>query len=438
MAPDGSEDPNTDLFTAQRLWEQSEWDMHTQYRNAVGACVNWDSWVPDDAGAARLCRWLYEKVVSPIEDQLADEFNTNIEDVDNLLLSLGKSKDQRSILLAQQNRLSNHAVICALGVESNAVMAVMDEVYETLPEAAREDANAYTTGRIGKTSIVVVHLPGMGKLNAASSAMRLKSSFPNVGLCLVVGVCGGAPYNSRTKKDIVLGDIIISTGLKQVDFGRYYQSGFVPKDDPEDNFGRPVERLRSFLRMLSETDHYYTRVADATNSTLNALLQSKTGQSLEYPGAHRDHLYESTYQHQCRSEQTCRTCDPTSGAVCQHALDTSCDQLGCEPGHTVARPRLRESGPTHPVVHFGRVACSDGVMKSARDRDRLVEKYDVIGFEMEAAGAWDTFPTVIVKGVCDYADSHKNKLWQGYGAAVAASCMKALLAQWVLLNDLGF
>ncbi|PYH87357.1 purine and uridine phosphorylase [Aspergillus ellipticus CBS 707.79] len=309
-------------------------------------------------------------------------------------------------------------------------MAVMDEVYESLPEAARGDANTYTTGRLGNTSVVIVHLPGMGKLNAANSAIRLKSAFPHVGLCLMVGVCGGAPYNARTKCDIVLGDVIISTGLKQVDFGRQYANGFLPKDDPEENFGRPVERLRSFLRMLSETDHYYHRMADATNGTLHALLLSATGQSLKHPGVNRDYLYESTYQHRCRSEKACGTCDPSNGTVCQYALDASCDQLGCEPGYRVARRRLREGCPTPPVVHFGRIACSDGVMKSARDRDRLVERYDVIGFEMEAAGAWDIFPTVVVKGVCDYADSHKNKLWQGYGAAVAASCMKALLAQW--------
>lgn len=182
--------------------------------------------------------------------------------------------------------------------------------------------------------------------------------------------------------------------------------------------------------MLSETDHYYHRVADSMNSTLRPLLESIIGKSLGYPGTDRDHLYQSTYQHQCGSEQGCGICDQTTGTVCQYALNTPCDRLGCHSKHIQARPRLRESIPTCPVVHFGRVACSDGVMKSARDRDRLVEKYNVIGFEIEAAGAWDTFPTVVVKGVCDYADSHKNKLWQGYSAAVAASCMKALLAQW--------
>ncbi|RAK71576.1 5'-methylthioadenosine/S-adenosylhomocysteine nucleosidase family protein [Aspergillus fijiensis CBS 313.89] len=322
------------------------------------------------------------------------------------------------------------AIICALGLESNAVIGVMDEIYESLPEAARKDANAYTTGRIGKTSVVIVHLPGMGKLNSANSTMRLKSTFRKVGLCLVVGVCGGAPYNSRAKKEIVLGDVIISTGLKQIDFGRYYANGFVPKNDPEDNFGRPADRLRSFLRMLNETSYYYDRINDETMTTLKTLLRSATGESLAYPGAHRDHLYESIYQHQCRAKSACETCNVTDGTVCQYALDTSCDNLGCEVNRVVSRSRLANLDSSRPVVHFGRVACGDGVMKSAQDRDRFVEQYQVIGFEMEAAGAWDAFPTVVIKGVCDYADSHKNKLWQGYSAAVAASCMKAVLTHW--------
>jgi nucleoside phosphorylase len=50
---------------------------------------------------------------------------------------------------------------------------------------------------------------------------------------------------------------------------------------------------------------------------------------------------------------------------------------------------------------------------------------------MEGAGVWDNFPCVVIKGVCDYADSHKNKEWQAYATATAAACMKAFLNDWV-------
>lgn len=38
------------------------------------------------------------------------------------------------------------------------------------------------------------------------------------------------------------------------------------------------------------------------------------------------------------------------------------------------------------------------------------------------------FPCIVIRGICDYADSHKNKQWQGYAALAAASYTKELLS----------
>jgi nucleoside phosphorylase len=45
----------------------------------------------------------------------------------------------------------------------------------------------------------------------------------------------------------------------------------------------------------------------------------------------------------------------------------------------------------------------------------------------------------VVKAVCDYADSHKNKLWQDFAAATAAtaaSVTKALLERYIQRENL--
>lgn len=76
-------------------------------------------------------------------------------------------------------------------------------------------------------------------------------------------------------------------------------------------------------------------------------------------------------------------------------------------------------------------------MKSGEDRDAIASREDVIAFEMEGAGVWDNFPSVVIKGVCDYADSHKTKGWQDYAAATAAACMKAFLKEWISTDKLG-
>ncbi|KAL3444390.1 hypothetical protein BJX65DRAFT_310973 [Aspergillus insuetus] len=52
---------------------------------------------------------------------------------------------------------------------------------------------------------------------------------------------------------------------------------------------------------------------------------------------------------------------------------------------------------------------------------------------MEAAGLMNTYPCLVIRGICDYADSHKNKAWQGYAAATAAAFAKELLLATVSL-----
>jgi hypothetical protein len=56
-----------------------------------------------------------------------------------------------------------------------------------------------------------------------------------------------------------------------------------------------------------------------------------------------------------------------------------------------------------------------------------MEGLAIMCFEMEAAGLMDTFPCLVIRGISDYADSHKNKEWQEYAAAAAAAYAKELL-----------
>jgi hypothetical protein len=39
------------------------------------------------------------------------------------------------------------------------------------------------------------------------------------------------------------------------------------------------------------------------------------------------------------------------------------------------------------------------------------------------------FPVLVIRGICDYSDSHKNKDWQGYAAMAAAAYAKDLLGE---------
>ena len=40
----------------------------------------------------------------------------------------------------------------------------------------------------------------------------------------------------------------------------------------------------------------------------------------------------------------------------------------------------------------------------------------------------DNFLCLVIRGICDYSDTHKNKNWQPYAAATAAAYTKELLS----------
>lgn len=95
----------------------------------------------------------------------------------------------------------------------------------------------------------------------------------------------------------------------------------------------------------------------------------------------------------------------------------------CEHGKVLRPSRTHEN----PVVHYGTVASGNAVVKNARFRDQLGRDLNASCVEMEAAGLMNNFPCIVVRGICDYADSHKNDAWQRYAATAAAAYAKWFL-----------
>jgi nucleoside phosphorylase len=350
------------------------------------------------------------------------------------------------------------AVICALRIESDAVEALFDEFWEEDDTYGKApgDPNAYTTGRIGGHDVVLAFTPGMGKGSAAGVAASFRSSFPHIKLGLVVGICGGVPIAINTKEEIILGDVIVSTGLVQFDFGRQYLDKVVRKDTLQDNLGRPNNEIRAFLAKMAGLQGQKQLKKD-TFTYLAAILAQEDFENSKYPGLGEDKLYKANYRHMHQDRTTCSICalcTDTVDPTCDVALESSCVDLKCDDNQQVNRDRVQKSKQAarlavngsatgeqaamvqKPLIHFGRIASGDLVMKSGHHRDDIAAREKVIAFEMEGAGVWDNFPTVVIKGVCDYADSHKNKKWQKYAAATAAACTKALLKRWRVADKL--
>ncbi|KAL4998871.1 hypothetical protein BDV10DRAFT_184773 [Aspergillus recurvatus] len=322
------------------------------------------------------------------------------------------------------------AIICALPLEADAVEALFDEHYDRLGKyygKQQGDANAYVNGRIGSHNVVLCYMPGMGKGSAATVSSSLQFSYTRIKLALVVGVCGGAP-SPPDYQEIFLGDVIISDSVIEYDFGRQYPGGFQRKTGAKDTLGRLVREIRALLNGLR---------AENARSELQSQAQ-KYLRILQQRGAkwHRpnvsDILFNAAYlhKHHCHAPGVCSCArSDLSDEICEGALGKNCDDLGCDKGQAI---RCREvSEAIQASIYIGTVASTDTVMKSGQHRDEIAEKEQVIGFEMEGSGVWDNVPCIIIKGVCDYADSHKNKLWQAYAAATGASTAKAFLDYWM-------
>ena len=324
------------------------------------------------------------------------------------------------------------AIICALPLEAAAVLSLFDQRYDK--DGSRYgkqegDINAYSTGRIGRHDIVLVHMPGMGVYSATRVASNVRLSFKEIRLALVVGVCGGAPL----ERPIVLGDVIISDSIVEFYTGRQYSDGVQARKGVKHMLGRPSPEIRGLLSKL-EIPMIRQELEDEIQQNLAEL--SKKSDTARYPGVEHDRLFAASYRHMHRKGTPTRECPcvlsrSNTDPVCREALESSCEVLGCDadsPENPSRRTRLASSVPT-PLLHIGTIGATT-VMKSGEHRDIIARENGVIGFEMEGAGIWEDLPCVIIKGVCDYADSHKNKRWQDYAAATAASAAKAFLGHW--------
>ncbi|PKK53031.1 hypothetical protein CI102_1704, partial [Trichoderma harzianum] len=320
------------------------------------------------------------------------------------------------------------AILCALPLEASALQGVFDAHWDAEKYGKDQvDTNAYSLGVLGSHNVVLVHMANMGKVAAAVAAANLRTSFRGIQLALVVGICGGAPFGPSG--ELFLGDVVISEGLVQYDLGRRLPNTFVRKDTPGENLPRPRPEVRAILAKL-QTDQGRQQLQNEMLEHLQ-LLRQRSDLTIPYPGAMNDRLFMLKYLHKHRRPSVCVVC--YRDELCSSAMETNCEKLGCR---GLDRIRIvNASNEPQPSVHFGLVATGDTVMRSGKVRDHIITRDKVIAFEMEGAGVWETFPAaLVIKGVCDYADSHKNKTWQAYAAATAAAATKAFLEHWEISN----
>lgn len=312
--------------------------------------------------------------------------------------------------------------IAALPKELTAAMGILDERHSKPKDFKKSssDTNSFQWGRIGGHNVDLALLPTgvSGTTSAATTAVHMLSSFPKIKVGLMVGIAAAIarPHKDR---DIRLGDIVISLpkgksgGVIQYDLVKdqtsRHEGGIIQNFERTGSLNSPPEALLKALgTMIATVRMDGSRVSDFLDDMLGRhpkLAESKPGEpGYVYQGQENDRLFKASYI---------------------HVGDKGCDD--CDPAQMVLR-EIRED-PSEPEMHYGVIASGNRVIRDAAARDEILEQCgeDCICLEIEAAGLMNSFPCLVIRGICDYADSHKNDDWQEYAAATAAACAKEFL-----------
>ncbi|KAJ3542313.1 hypothetical protein NM208_g3986 [Fusarium decemcellulare] len=293
--------------------------------------------------------------------------------------------------------------ICALPQELQAARAMLDERHAKLKIQSRHDSNNYDLGRIGLHNVTMAILPHYGVNEAAVTASRMQSTFLELKFVLMVGIGGGV---HSVDNDIRLGDLVISSpndqggGVIQYDLGKEESSWFRrigTLNRPPNLLGTAVTSMRAEFE-LGKKIHKIVRKAISKTDGSETLWS--------HPGDSRDVIFRASYDH-IRGQPDCKACIRKA---------TARDRI-----------QVENRGHDYPVIHYGNIGSGNTVMKNARKRDLIASAENVICFEMEAAGLMNEFPCLVIRGISDYADSHKSGNWQRYAAIVAAAYAKRLL-----------
>ncbi|KAK4502648.1 hypothetical protein PRZ48_006074 [Zasmidium cellare] len=313
--------------------------------------------------------------------------------------------------------------ICALPIpEWQASRELFDKQHEDAALGSIVVSYQYVFGEINGHNVVMGCLPdaqpGVG--SAASVATEMRAVFPSLRFGLLVGIGGAVPSKDH---DIRLGDVVVSRinkdgrhgGVVHYDYGKYVQGGEFQETGMLNKPPIILSSALSKIRSAPPTSSKFYEYLESFQKCADYAPQFSSPPKL-------DQLFEATYDHPAK-ELTCSNCSIQQLVRRPERRDMTCSEC------TSQRIAQRPGGTRHPVhVHYGTIASGNQVIKDAQRRDLIKKTHeDVLCFEMEAAGLVDHLQCIVIRGISDYCDSHKNNLWQPFASATAAAWAKELL-----------
>lgn len=299
--------------------------------------------------------------------------------------------------------------LCPLAKELAAARAILDHEHERYSISVAHDSNSYVLGDVCGHNVVIACLPSgvYGTVSAAAVAINMRRTFTGVRFGLVIGIRGGIP-NLCKGVDTRLGDVVVSHpegthgGVVQYDLRKNLGDGmFEPKGvlPPP-----PTPLLTALANIQSQHQAHGNRISETLSDAIQRFPKLAEREYV-HPGLENDVLY----------------CGNVGGHAAARDKNDSCGH--CQSG-IVSRVARKDDSPD---IHYGVIASGNELVKNAVVRDQLGQEFNAKCIEMEAAGLMADFPSVVIRGICDYADSHKNDVWQEYAAFTAAGFAKELM-----------
>jgi nucleoside phosphorylase len=290
-------------------------------------------------------------------------------------------------------------------------MLMLDEKHSTPPYNTHYDENTYVCGAIAGHAVVIATCPQgeTGNVNAGRLTGSMFKTFPNIRMALLVGIGGGIPQPDVSEDpldDIHLGDVVIGWPGDGKPACVYHDRGKSKADGQFEIVGtmqNPDWRLTNALGVL-------TTEAELDMITFHAQFEKLRGRKkFAHPGLERDRLFRAGYH---------------------HAGDYGSDCTACNQSELVQRPQRSEDDKHKLVFHQGRIATGNSVIKDGELRDIIRKRCDgALCVEMEAAGVDVNRRCLVIRGISDYADSHKSDVWKSYAAGNAAAFTRELLCR---------
>lgn len=296
-------------------------------------------------------------------------------------------------------------IVCALPIEVAASKSMLEYTHAELPpDSAAFDTHRYILGTVKGHNVVLAYPePGVyGTSTSTAVVAKLRASFKRVRFALMVGIGGGVP---DAKEDILLGDVVVSkptanrSGLIQYDS----EMGCMTDSSTSSEAVNQLSALLLTALGKAETNDIFGE--SRLNRYMDEIIQ-------------KDH---PTFAHPTWEQEVVSK----SGWDCTTIEHRENDSEGSQHDRT---PHTTLQRRNYPKIHYGRIASGNKLICDGATRNKLAQEHRILCFDTQAAGLTDATHCLVIRGICDYADSSSSTLWHGYAAAAAAAYAKEILS----------